>query len=154
MNPHKCPKCGGQLFEVRYDPNSMLNRDQFESIRAGDWYCTTCKSDKAKSEYEYFWERELAGKPEVGRMSNFSMPGPLPYNVVGQRPVNNECPVCHTFAEPYVRETYYILDECVAQPDGTLARCKQIDVPAGPSERITRCKSCNAAFWQDAVRAR
>jgi hypothetical protein len=37
----------------------MLNRDQFEATRAGDFYCTKCRSDKAKSGYAYFWEKEL-----------------------------------------------------------------------------------------------
>ena len=37
----------------------MLNEDQWRSTRAGDWFCDTCKSDKARTGYLYFWNREL-----------------------------------------------------------------------------------------------
>lgn len=40
-------------------------------------------------------------------------------------------------------------------PDGaclTAIFYYQEDTPYGPFERITRCRKCNAAFWQDAVK--
>jgi hypothetical protein len=55
--PH-CPKCGTTLQQVEYS-GGMLNEDQWRSTRAGDWFCVTCKSDKARTGYLYFWNREL-----------------------------------------------------------------------------------------------
>jgi hypothetical protein len=38
----------------------MLNDDQFDAIRAGDWYCNTCPSNgRGNTPYRYFWNREL-----------------------------------------------------------------------------------------------
>lgn len=55
----KCPKCGGVLYEVRYPEGCMLNRDQFDAVRAGDWYCMICKGKQAASGYLYFWDLDL-----------------------------------------------------------------------------------------------
>ena len=62
--PH-CPKCGTTLQQVEY-PGGMLNEDQWRSTRAGDWFCVTCKSDKARTGYLYFWNRELMTPMERG----------------------------------------------------------------------------------------
>ena len=59
----QCPKCNGPLKEVTYQSNSMLNRDQFDAVRAGDFYCTSCKGSKSSSGYKYFWLRELPQLP-------------------------------------------------------------------------------------------
>lgn len=56
--PH-CPVCGGALQEVRYPEGSMLNREQFDSVRAGDYFCKACKGTEAKSGYKYWWKRDL-----------------------------------------------------------------------------------------------
>jgi hypothetical protein len=56
-----CPICGTELKEVRYPGGSYLNRDQWESSRAGDYYCTKCVSDVARSGYLYWWRKELVG---------------------------------------------------------------------------------------------
>ena len=59
MNPN-CPQCGKQLCEVRQGPNSMLNSEQFDAVKAGDWYCTHCPSnDRGNTSYAYFWAREV-----------------------------------------------------------------------------------------------
>lgn len=53
-------------------------------------------------------------------------------------PVNNQCPVCGRMAAKYINP----------------AICAGMDykpVVCAPSQRITRCSYCNAAFWQDAV---
>lgn len=54
-----CPQCGGRLEAVTYPSDSMLNRDQFDSVRAGDWYCTSCKGVEARSGYKYWWNSDL-----------------------------------------------------------------------------------------------
>ena len=59
----QCPKCNGPLKEVTYQSNSMLNRDQFDAVRAGDFYCTSCKGSESSSGYKYFWLRELLQLP-------------------------------------------------------------------------------------------
>lgn len=54
-----CPQCGGRLEAVTYPSDSMLNQDQFDSVRAGDWYCTNCKGVEARSGYKYWWDNDL-----------------------------------------------------------------------------------------------
>lgn len=71
-----CPTCGRPLVEVRY-PGGALNREQWASIRAGDWWCETCPDNGRGRSGSYWWTRELtpprAGSawvtcgPEVGR---------------------------------------------------------------------------------------
>ena len=54
-----CPRCGKPLKRVRYPSGSMLNEDQFDSQRAGDWYCESCPGDRGNTGYRYFWSNEL-----------------------------------------------------------------------------------------------
>lgn len=55
-----CLQCGVELRKVTPSPGSPLNQDQFDSIKAGDWYCADCKGDEAKgTAYKYWWNREL-----------------------------------------------------------------------------------------------
>lgn len=54
-----CPGCGKALQAVRQDANSMLNAEQFDAARAGDWFCDVCKGEGARTGYRYFWDREL-----------------------------------------------------------------------------------------------
>ena len=55
-----CPTCGKPLTEVRYDSGSMLNRDQFDSIRAGDYFCASCPDNgRGKSGLCYWWKHEV-----------------------------------------------------------------------------------------------
>lgn len=58
MNENKCPNCSAYLKKVRYDPNSMLNADQFDAVKRGDWFCEKC-ADSGET-YRYFWESDLA----------------------------------------------------------------------------------------------
>ncbi len=57
------------------------------------------------------------------------------------KPVNNECPVCGTIAEPIKK-----LPKCASLMDD-VRNCDLFDHVVN----CTRCKNCNAAFWQDAV---
>ena len=54
-----CPQCQGPLSKVTYPPGSMLNREQFDSQRAGDFYCTTCPGDEAYTGHKYWWKSDL-----------------------------------------------------------------------------------------------
>lgn len=60
MNP-KCPLCKGELLPVRQSAGSHLNAEQFDAIKAGDYFCTTCPSNgRGNTAVRYFWARELA----------------------------------------------------------------------------------------------
>lgn len=55
-----CPKCRGPVIRVRQSANSPLNRDQFDSCKAGDFYCEACPDNgRGNSGLCYWWEREL-----------------------------------------------------------------------------------------------
>ncbi len=59
----KCPDCDNELEEIVLPLNSMLNEDQFESVKAGDFVCYNCPPNgRSKSPYKYFWKSELYGK--------------------------------------------------------------------------------------------
>jgi hypothetical protein len=56
----RCPQCGSALHEVRYPSDSYLNRYQWESQIAGNWYCDKCPSNgRGHQPYAYFWDREV-----------------------------------------------------------------------------------------------
>ena len=60
----ECPSCGKELKPVMQDANSALNADQFDAIRAGDYYCSYCPEDKgtaktSKTGYAYFWKKDV-----------------------------------------------------------------------------------------------
>jgi len=58
-----CPDCGGELHRVKYDPRTTLNRDQFDSQKAGDYWCESCRGSRAqKNDYRYFWKHELTAR--------------------------------------------------------------------------------------------
>jgi hypothetical protein len=69
MSKRMCPKCGRELKAVTYPADSYLNRDQWDSERAGDWYCDNCPSEVARSGFSYFWEfdfkKELEPESEL-----------------------------------------------------------------------------------------
>lgn len=59
-----CPQCGGPLLKVRQPSESPWNADQFDSMKAGDYYCQHCPDNgRGKSGHCYWWEREL---PQLG----------------------------------------------------------------------------------------
>jgi hypothetical protein len=54
-----CPECGTELRAVTND-GGYLNDDQFDSVRAGDWYCFRCPGNgRGRSGYRYYWDREV-----------------------------------------------------------------------------------------------
>ena len=62
--PQRCPSCGKKLERVRQSANSVLNADQFDAVRAGDWFCQTCPSNgRGWSNVKYWWDRELMEAP-------------------------------------------------------------------------------------------
>jgi hypothetical protein len=61
MNYPNCPQCGKELMPVVQSENSMLNSEQFDAIRAGDYYCKYCKGNE-RGKFEnlcYWWENEV-----------------------------------------------------------------------------------------------
>lgn len=55
-----CPQCGGKLEEVRQSRGSPLNKDQFDAVKAGDFFCQKCPSnDRGNSPNCYWWVHEL-----------------------------------------------------------------------------------------------
>lgn len=54
-----CPDCGVKLQKVTQSPNSMLNREQFDAAKVGDWFCEDCTSNVTRTGYKYFWTHEL-----------------------------------------------------------------------------------------------
>jgi len=91
-----CPECSNPLEKVIYPAYKMLNEYQWDSIKAGDYFCIHCKSDAAKSGYKYFWERDIkqTSKPDLKLCSHC---GRLPDYVtsVGQEPVLVTCSAPH-----------------------------------------------------------
>lgn len=60
-----CPKCGLELIPVVQSFNSPLNREQFESVKAGDYYCLNCKGNRGNTGYRYYWEKELKNECSI-----------------------------------------------------------------------------------------
>ena len=54
----ECPQCSGVLYPVT-NKGGVLNDEQFASVRAGDYYCKSCKGAEAASGFKYWWERDL-----------------------------------------------------------------------------------------------
>ena len=56
-----CPQCKSPLHKVTQNRDSPLNRAQFDSCKAGDYYCEFCPDNgRGHSGLCYWWERELA----------------------------------------------------------------------------------------------
>lgn len=53
-----CPTCKAALTKVVQDSNSLLNSDQFDSLKPGDWYCTTCPPDEGQK-YKFWRDRQV-----------------------------------------------------------------------------------------------
>jgi hypothetical protein len=71
----KCPDCNSALQRVRQDEYSMLNSEQFDAVKAGDWFCTRCPSDgKARTGYRYFWNHDLDAAIKAAQPQNVAIP--------------------------------------------------------------------------------
>jgi hypothetical protein len=55
----KCPKCDELLTKVRYPSGSMLNEEQFDATRAGDWFCKCHNNGRSRTAGAYFWDSEV-----------------------------------------------------------------------------------------------
>ena len=67
------------------------------------------------------------------------------------KPLNNQCPTCGAMAESYIRSQHYSLENCAPEKsDDASVACEVRQVPVGDTQRLARCASCNAAFFQDA----
>jgi hypothetical protein len=53
----RCPNCKGSLETVRQS-NGMLNSDQFDSVKCGDYYCDKCR--------QYWWTRLVPSDRQSG----------------------------------------------------------------------------------------
>lgn len=59
-----CPTCGGVLLRVKRPSDSPYNSDQFDSQRAGDYYCEKCPDNgRGNSGLHYWWHSEVAPPP-------------------------------------------------------------------------------------------
>lgn len=54
----KCPICSHRLNFVRQSSHSFLNKEQFNSVKAGDYFCINCKPTQGLK-YKYFWKNEI-----------------------------------------------------------------------------------------------
>ncbi len=64
----RCPQCRGEVRLVTQGEYAWMNSDQFNAVKAGDYYCPTCdpngRDDKGK--YCYWWEHELVAAEQAG----------------------------------------------------------------------------------------
>lgn len=60
MSEPQCPKCKVPMRRVRNPSGSMLNDDQFDAIRAGDWYCGCHNNGRGNTSNAYYWNSEVA----------------------------------------------------------------------------------------------
>jgi predicted Ser/Thr protein kinase len=91
------------------------------------------------------------GKAQQARWSVACIDGT---NVRRCDPENNQCPVCGAWAEPFhLMPQYSMTSTAVRLQDRDIILLSEgmpdDKQPKMPS-RLTRCKRCNAAFWQDA----
>lgn len=59
MTNPTCPQCGKALFEVPRHSRS-LNDDQYESVKAGDWWCASCPDNgRGATGFCYWTDAEI-----------------------------------------------------------------------------------------------
>lgn len=62
-----CPACGQALAGVRYpEGRTPLSREQWESQRAGDWWCSLCPDNGRGKNGAYYWQSEIFRTVEIG----------------------------------------------------------------------------------------
>lgn len=76
---------------------------------------------------------------------------PPPRTHLGQpvcKPKNGECPVCGTMADPFTAIRVSRMKQCdPPRMDGLI--CVEPGDAMESTTRLKRCRTCNAAFWQD-----
>lgn len=118
-----CPMCGAQLDKVRNHAGSMLNDDQFDSVKAGDWCCMTCPSNnRGRSGYAYFWDKEVKHCLPEGMF-------------VGVKHADGKIRVAQITAE----DTEEMDTEVVLYPSGNTGKLKHSELlipPEAPSKEV------------------
>jgi len=93
--------------------------------------------------------------PDATSTSTLFQPG---YGIVctekNKPALNNQCPVCGTMADPYVRQYWTnVIENCHPDYDNHyIVSCDPPPTkhPYEDTSNLVRCKRCNAAFFQDA----
>jgi len=96
----KCPSCKGSLKVVRQN-KFHLNSDQFDAIRAGDYYCKVCPEEvgtakKANTGYAYFWASQVKEKAQSSKCGDINET-----NVC-------ELPLGHTEPHREITDSHYV----------------------------------------------
>jgi hypothetical protein len=61
-----CPQCAKQVDRVVQVPDSWMNADQFDFLKAGDYYCEMCPSNnRGYGPLCYWWDREVVNAEDV-----------------------------------------------------------------------------------------
>ena len=55
-----CPLCQQPLKRVTQGPYSPLNSDQFDAVKAGDWFCECSSNGRSATLFAYFWDWEVS----------------------------------------------------------------------------------------------
>lgn len=84
---YHCPDCGKQLQPVCQSNGSYLNSDQFDAVKAGDWYCEYCPGDRGKTGYRYFWNYEIV---EMLEPKKEEIKVPDGYRLVPEQPTEEQ----------------------------------------------------------------
>lgn len=60
----RCPQCNCRVRKLSY-PGGMLNAEQWDSVRAGDWICDVCPPNgRSTTPMCYWWENEIVIGPD------------------------------------------------------------------------------------------
>lgn len=159
-----CPQCGGRLEAVTYPSDSMLNRDQFDSVRAGDWYCTNCKGVEARSGHKYWWDSDLGkSSQQCSRCVALATPPTAAVEAVeGMRMAleemriaagRQECFVCGHELSQHLDK--YGCESGVGDPDiGAPCGCKGASTSEDMRPEIEALARADAALaaWKEAIR--
>lgn len=54
-----CPECGNPLQKVR-NTGGWMNDDQFDAVKAGDWFCECHNNGRGNAPLAYYWNREVS----------------------------------------------------------------------------------------------
>lgn len=125
-----CPMCGQVLNRVSQGANSYLNSDQFDAIKLGDWFCTTCEDpENTRTGYRYFWDRDL--KPDKPQPIVFDVSDGKPAGAVGM--TRKQCESMYLqlrSALGYDRVPVgFATAVLVLDPDGSVGHLHSIDPP-------------------------
>jgi hypothetical protein len=56
-----CPQCSTALEKVKNPAGSYMNNEQFDAVKAGDWFCKLCRSNGRNkiNKVCYWWDKEV-----------------------------------------------------------------------------------------------